>query len=89
MPATTWLELIRNLESQQNFEPAVTEYERLTAAYPAQKESLFALLSAGRLYLKKLNRLDWEANIKMGIQAAEEASKPLATGALNRAPPNL
>jgi tetratricopeptide (TPR) repeat protein len=98
MPAATWLELIRNLESQQNFERAVTEYEHLVAAYPAQKESVLALLSAGRLYLKKLNRpadalrnykaaqvstvphRDWEANIKMGIQAAEEASKPLATG---------
>jgi hypothetical protein len=56
MPTATWLELIRNLESQQNFERAVTEYEHLAAAYPAQKESLLALLSAGRLYLKKLNR---------------------------------
>ena len=98
MPAATWLELTRNLESQQNFDRAVSEYERLAAAYPAQKESVLALLSAGRLCLKKLNRpadalrnykaaqasgvphLDWEANIKMGIQAAEEASKPLAIG---------
>jgi hypothetical protein len=27
MPLATWLELIRNLESQQNFERAVAEYE--------------------------------------------------------------
>jgi len=26
--------------------------------------------------------MDWEANIKRGIQAAEEASKPLTTGTL-------
>ena len=100
MPAATWLELTRQLESQQNFERAVAEYERLAAAYPTQKESLLALLSAGRLCLKKLNRpadalrnykavqasmvphLDWETNIKMGIQSAEEACKPLASGAL-------
>ena len=98
MPAANWLELTRQLESQQNFERAVTEYERLAAAYPTQKESLLALLSAGRLCLKKLNRpadalrnykaaqtstvphLDWEANIKMGIQSAEEACKPLTSG---------
>jgi membrane associated rhomboid family serine protease len=98
MPAATWLEFTRQLESQQNFERAVTEYERLAAAHPTQKESLLALLSAGRLCLKKLNRpadalrnykaaqasavphLDWETNIKMGIQSAEEARKPLASG---------
>jgi hypothetical protein len=60
-------------------------------------------LSAGLLYLKKMNRpaepadalrnykaaqastvphLHWETNIRMGIQAAEEASKHLATGTL-------
>ena len=100
MPAATWLELLRHLEAQQNFERAVTEYERLAAAYPAQKESLLARLSAGRLYLKKLNRpadalrnykaaqtstvphLDWEANIRMGIQAAEVASQTFASDAL-------
>jgi hypothetical protein len=54
-PAATWLELIRNLESRQNFERAVAEYERLAAAYAAQKESLLALLSAG-ICLRKLNR---------------------------------
>lgn len=56
MPAATWLELIRKLESQEDFERAVSEYERLAAAYPTQKESLLALLSAGRLSLRKLNR---------------------------------
>jgi hypothetical protein len=96
MPAATWLELIRNLESQQNLERAVTEYEHLAAAYPAQKESLLALLSAGRLYLKKPNRpVDALRNYKAAQASTvphrdweanikmgiqEEASKPLATG---------
>jgi len=100
MPAGPWLELTRYLESQQNFERAASEYERLAAAYPTQKESLLALLSAGRLCLKKLNRpadalrnyqaaqtstvphLDWETNIKMGIQSAEQACKPVSSGTL-------
>ena len=97
MPAAIWLELIRNLESQrQNFERAVAEYELLAAA-PAQKEWSLALLSAGRICLRKLNRpadvlrnykaaqaltvphLDWEANISMGVHAAERAFRPFAT----------
>jgi len=56
MPAASWLELCRLLEGQQNYERAATEYEHLAKAYPAEKQSLLALLSAGRLALKQLNR---------------------------------
>src|SRR5207237_5338679 len=56
MPAWTWLELCRIAEAQQNYERAVSEYERLAQAYPNDRESLLALLSAGRLALKQLNR---------------------------------
>jgi membrane associated rhomboid family serine protease len=56
MPAPTWLELCRVAEAQQNFERATIEYEHLAEAYPTEKQSLLALLSAGRLALKKLNR---------------------------------
>jgi tetratricopeptide (TPR) repeat protein len=56
MPAATWLELGRIAEAQQNFERAATEYANLAAAYPTERPSLLALLSAGRLYSKKLNR---------------------------------
>jgi membrane associated rhomboid family serine protease len=56
MPAASWLELCRLLEGQQNYVRAVTEYEHLAKAYPAEKQSLLALLSAGRLALKQLNR---------------------------------
>jgi hypothetical protein len=34
----------------------VTEYEKLAKAYPTEKQALLALLSAGRLALKQLNR---------------------------------
>lgn len=56
MPAATWLELCRMAEGQQHFEKAVTEYEHLAKAYPNERQSLLALLSAGRLALKQLNR---------------------------------
>jgi membrane associated rhomboid family serine protease len=56
LPATTWLELCRSLEGQQNFDRAVTEYDKLLAAYPREKQSLLALMAAGRLSLKKLGR---------------------------------
>jgi membrane associated rhomboid family serine protease len=56
MPAATWLELCRLMEGQQHYDHAVTEYEHLAKAYPTEKQSLLALLSAGRLALKQLNR---------------------------------
>jgi membrane associated rhomboid family serine protease len=56
MPAATWLELCRLIEGQQHYDRAVTEYEHLARAYPSEKQALLALLSAGRLTLKQLNR---------------------------------
>ena len=56
LPVATWLELCRMVEGQQTYELAVTEYERLAKAYPTERQSLLALLSAGRLTLKQLNR---------------------------------
>jgi tetratricopeptide (TPR) repeat protein len=56
LPAATWLELCRYLEEQQNFDRAVSEYEKLATAWPAEKPSLLALMAAGRLSLKKLGR---------------------------------
>jgi membrane associated rhomboid family serine protease len=56
LPPTTWLELCRMLEGQQNFDRAVAEYDKLASAYPRDKQSLLALMAAGRLSLKKLGR---------------------------------
>src|SRR6267143_226747 len=56
MPASTWLELCRSAEGQQNFDRAVEEYDKLARAYPTERQSLLALMAAGRLSLKKLNR---------------------------------
>jgi tetratricopeptide (TPR) repeat protein len=56
MPASTWLELCRAAEGQQDFQRAVEEYDRLARAYPTERQSLLALMAAGRLSLKKLNQ---------------------------------
>ena len=58
LPSAPWLELIRHLENQQNFDRAVAECGRLAQAYPQERPSLLALLTAGRLSLKNLNRPD-------------------------------
>jgi tetratricopeptide (TPR) repeat protein len=55
LPASTWLDLCRELEDQQDLERAVKEYEALASAYPAEKQSLLAQMAAGRLCLKRLN----------------------------------
>lgn len=56
MPAGTWLEICRLIEGQQQYDRAVTEYEKLAKTYSTEKQSLLALLSAGRLALKQLSR---------------------------------
>ena len=55
LPAAPWLELIRHLENQQNFDRAVSECDLLARAHPQERPALLALLTAGRLSLKKLN----------------------------------
>ena len=56
LPASTWLELGRAAEAKEQFDRAVAEYEKLSSAYPAERQSLLALMAAGRLALKRLNR---------------------------------
>jgi len=56
MPAATWLELCKGAEEKQEFERALTEYQQLAAAYPAERQALTAQLSAARLCLKRLGR---------------------------------
>lgn len=51
MPAATWLELCRIAESQ-DLERARSEYEKLAAAYPAERQSVMAQIAVGRVSLK-------------------------------------
>jgi membrane associated rhomboid family serine protease len=56
LPVSMWLELCRAAEGQQNFERAVQEYEALARAYPNERQSLLALMAAGRLSINKLSK---------------------------------
>jgi tetratricopeptide (TPR) repeat protein len=56
MPPAIWLDLCRLPEEQQDFERAVSEYEKLAAAYPSERQSVMAQLAAARVCLKRLNR---------------------------------
>jgi len=56
MPASNWLELCKGAEELHEYERAFSEYMELAQAYPAERQSLTAQLSAARLCVKKLNR---------------------------------
>ena len=73
MPAATWLELCRIFEGKQDYPRAVEEYEHLSKAFPTERPSLLALLSAGRLSLKQLNR---PADALVYYKAASASSVP-------------
>ncbi len=56
MPVDTWFDLCRLAEGQQKFERALSEYQKLIAAYPSERRALQAQMAAGRICLKQLNR---------------------------------
>ena len=71
LPPAIWLEIARLLEAQQHFDRAATEYERLADAHRGEKQSILALVAAGRLYLKKLNRPDQALHCFEQAEASE------------------
>ena len=50
-----WVQICRWLETKENWEGAAAEYEKFARAYPADKLSVYSLVAAARLHLKKLN----------------------------------
>jgi len=56
MPPDIWFDLCYVPEERQDFERAVSEYRKLAAAYPSERQSVLAQLSAARLCLKRLSR---------------------------------
>jgi membrane associated rhomboid family serine protease len=56
MQAATWLQLLRFAEDQGEWERAVTEYEELAEAWPGERASVLALISAGRIQLHQFGR---------------------------------
>ena len=58
MPPAVWLELCRVPEERGDYKRALSEYERLAAAHPAEREGLLAQLGAARILLTRLDRPD-------------------------------
>jgi membrane associated rhomboid family serine protease len=56
LPALVWIEICRHLEKKENWDRAASEFADLAHAYPKERASIPALVSAARLQLKKLNR---------------------------------
>jgi membrane associated rhomboid family serine protease len=56
MPAASWLELCRYAESIQQWDRAASEYEKLAEAWPQDRSSVLALISAGRIQQRQLNQ---------------------------------
>jgi len=56
MPAATWLELCKVAEGMQAYERALSEYDKLAATYPTERQAIMAQLSAGRICVSRLNR---------------------------------
>jgi membrane associated rhomboid family serine protease len=54
--AATWLDLCRAAEKLEHFDRALSEYEKLAATHPAERQSILAQLAAARLCLKRLNQ---------------------------------
>jgi tetratricopeptide (TPR) repeat protein len=80
MPASTWLELCRAAEGKEQYQRAVTEYEKLATTHPNEKQSLLALMAAGRLTLKKLNQPNEALRL---YQAASRSRVPHAEWVTN------
>jgi tetratricopeptide (TPR) repeat protein len=56
LPAPTWLEFCRVLETQPDISRAAEEYMELAKTYSNEKQGLLAQMAAGRIYLKRMNR---------------------------------
>ena len=55
MPPVIWLELCRVAEERNDLKRALSEYENLAAAHPAERQGLVAQLGAARIMLKRLD----------------------------------
>jgi membrane associated rhomboid family serine protease len=65
MPPAIWLELCRVPEGRGDYKRALSEYEKLSAAYPTERQGLMAQVGAARIFLTRLDcpdeALQWYA----------------------------
>jgi membrane associated rhomboid family serine protease len=73
LPRGVWLELCRYLESNQNWERAVSEYKRFAEKNASERASVPALVSAARICLTKLYRT---ADAQRLFRAAQASPVP-------------
>jgi len=58
MSPTIWLELCRASEERNDYKRALSEFRKLAAAYPTERQGLIAQLGAARILLTRLDRPD-------------------------------
>jgi hypothetical protein len=73
IPADLWMELCRYAEDQQQWERAAEEYEKLAEAWPTERASVLALISAARIHLQRLSNA---AKAKRLYTAAQNSTVP-------------
>jgi len=73
LPADLWFKLCQALEERQEFERALGEYQELAEAYPKDRQSLMALMTAARLATSKVQR---PQQALLLYQAAADSSLP-------------
>ena len=72
-PPDIWLELCRVPEERSDFKRALSEYEKLAAAYPAERQGLMAQLGAARILLTRLHRPDEALRLYEAVSASAVA----------------
>lgn len=58
MAPPTWLELCSVAEERRDYKRALSEYQKLAAACPSERQSLMAQIGAARILLTRLDRPD-------------------------------
>ncbi len=69
--AGDWVQLCRWLETKENWECAAAEYEKFARAYPSDKFSVYSLVAAARMHLKKLNNKSEAARLYRDAAASQ------------------
>ncbi len=73
MSPTIWLELCRASEERNDYKRALSEFRKLAAAYPTERQGLIAQLGAARILLTRLDRHDEALRL---YQAASASAVP-------------
>jgi membrane associated rhomboid family serine protease len=73
MAPSTWLELCRVAEERRDYKRALSEYQKLAAVCPSEREGFMAQFGAARILLTRLDRADEALRL---YQAASASTVP-------------